>query len=179
VSSTPLLGFITPKERTQDQHDAHAAAMAAACVKFTLPMPQLAKGEALRLTDFHKDPLVTADRGGKVFTRIHQWTGSCVWAGGTNALVATLSAARLSANPVKAILPFTLHNYAMSRHYMGDDSQGDGSMGSTFYKSLTQDSQGCPGGEQVAPYGRYRRVQVRSRCPRLYPQRLRRELRLQ
>ncbi len=31
---------------------------------------------------------------------------------------------------------FTWHNYAMSRHYMGDDGQGDGSLGSTFFKSL-------------------------------------------
>ncbi len=136
--ATPPLGFIRVQDRTQAQHDAHARAVQG-MVKFSLPPVQLAKGESVRLFEFLKHPDVVADVGFK-FDRIHQLTGSCVWAGGTNALFSTIAAQRLAAeNPTLAFLPFTLHNYALSRHYMGDDGQGEGSMGSTFFKSLNTD----------------------------------------
>jgi hypothetical protein len=134
--ATPLLGFKTPAERTQAEHDAHELAVKTMTVRMALPRITLAKGEKIMLTNFHQDPRVIKRRG-FAFSRIHQWTGSCVWAGGTNALTATISAAACSNNPIEAILPFTLPNYADSRHRMGDDSQGDGSMGSTFFASLT------------------------------------------
>lgn len=129
------LGFITPEDRTPDQEAAHAAAQVGH-VQYTLPVPQLAKGQAVRLFDFFKHPDVIADVGFE-YTRIHQITGSCVWAGGTNAVMATVCAQRLVSDaPTAAFLVFSLHNYAMSRHYFGEDSPGEGSMGSTFAKSL-------------------------------------------
>ncbi len=132
----PLLGWIAPQDRTQDQHDAHDAAVQGMVKHFALPVPTLAKGERISLFDFWKNPVVVADVG-FTFSRIHQLTGSCVWAGGTNALFSTIAVQRLAADaPTKAFLPFTLGNYAMSRHYMGDDGQGSGSLGSTFAKSL-------------------------------------------
>lgn len=132
------LGWIEPANRTPEQELAHAAAIGKA-KRFTLPMPPLAKGQALRLFDLWKHPDVVVDVG-FVFERIHQISGSCVWAGGTNALYSTICAQRLAAdNPTQAFLPFTLHNYAMSRHYFGDDNQGEGSLGSTFFKSLDED----------------------------------------
>lgn len=135
---SPPLGWIAPKDRTQTQHDAHDHALSKT-VKFALPVPTLVKGQSVRLFDFWKHPDVVADVG-FVFDRIHQLTGSCVWAGGTNAVFSSIAAQRMASdNPIKAFLPFTLHNYAMSRHYMGDDGQGEGSMGSTFAKSLTDD----------------------------------------
>lgn len=71
---------------------------------------------------------------------VWQKTGSCVWAGGHCALQSTIAAQRVAAtNPTKAFMPFTLHNYAASRHRFGDDSQGEGSMGSTFFASLDED----------------------------------------
>ncbi len=138
---TPPLGWLEPKDRTQEQADAHADAMQSLppAGQFGLPCPVLAKGESFKLTNFHDDPRVIADRGGVKFTRIHQWTGSCVWAGGTNGLAATISAARCSDNPIVGIIPFTLQNYARSRHALGWDSKGDGSLGSTFFKSLGSD----------------------------------------
>lgn len=134
--ATPLLGFKTPAERTQAEHDAHSKAVATSTIRFALPTINLAKGEKLLLTNFHADPKVVKHRG-FCYSRIHQWTGSCVWAGGTNALASTISAAACSNNPIVPIIPMTLPNYADSRHRMGDDSQGDGSMGSTFFASLT------------------------------------------
>jgi hypothetical protein len=138
---TGPLGFITVADRTQPQHDAHAAALAgmAPLAQYALPVPQLAPGQKVCLYDAWKAPEVVADVG-FVFDRIHQLTGSCVWAGGTNALFSTIAMQRLVAdNPTTTFLPFTLHNYALSRHYMGDDGQGEGSMGSTFAKSLGGD----------------------------------------
>jgi hypothetical protein len=150
---SPLLGFIPKKVRTQEQHDAHAAAESLT-VKYTLPRVELAKGEAVRLTDLWSHPDVVADVGFK-FDRIHQLTGSCVGAGGCNALFSTIAAQRVAADkPTKAFLPFWLAPYAMSRHYMGDDGQGDGSMGSTYAKTLTTDGvrDWVPGTDGMPPY---------------------------
>jgi hypothetical protein len=135
------LGWISPADRTPDQHDAHIRAQATVppLARFALPMPALQAGQAVRLFDFWKHPDVVADVG-FVFDRFHQLTGSCVNCGGANGLFSTIAAQRVAAvNPTKAFLPFTWHNYAMSRHYMGDDGQGEGSLGSTFAKSLSQD----------------------------------------
>jgi hypothetical protein len=136
--NSPPLGFIPPNERTREQAGAHAAAVARQ-VAFALPVPAFAKGDKIRLFDFWKMPEVVADVG-FVFDRIHQITGSCVWAGGTNAVFSSIAAQRMAADtPIKAFLPFTLGNYAMSRHAFGWDGQGEGSMGSTFAESLTKD----------------------------------------
>lgn len=134
----PPLGFIRVQDRTPEQQDAHEEATLL-MMAYLLPVPKLAKGDSIRLFDFWKHPVVVADVG-LTFTRIHQITGSCVWAGGTNAVFSTIAVQRLAADsPTKAFLPFTLQNYGMSRHYMGDDGAGEGSMGSTFAKSLTTD----------------------------------------
>jgi hypothetical protein len=139
--STPPLGFIRVADRTREQHDAHADAVAAMApaARYALPVPQLAKGEAVRLFDLWKHPDVVADVG-FVFDRFHQETGSCVGCGGGNGLFSTIAAQRVAAaSPTKAFLPFWPSAYAMSRHYMGDDGRGEGSMGSTFAKALAAD----------------------------------------
>lgn len=134
----PPTGWIRPIDRTPEQERIHAAAMQGH-VKFSLPLKQLAAGEKVRLFEFWSHPDVLADVG-KPFARKHQLTGSCVEAGGFNAVVTTICAQRVAGdNPTKAFVPFTMHNYAMSRHYFGDDGEGEGSMGSTFAQSLRQD----------------------------------------
>lgn len=132
----PPLGFVTQSQRTQAQNDAHVAAVGA-MRQFALPVPQLARGERLCLFDFWKRDEVVAEVG-LTWDRIHQLTGSCVWAGGTNALFSTIAAQRV-AGKSRAFLPFTLHNYALSRHAVGWDSPGEGSLGSTFAASLEKD----------------------------------------
>lgn len=136
----PPLGFITPIERTPVQASAHDVAMVEITkVKFALPVKQLAPGQSIRLFDLWKHADVIADVGFQ-YARSHQYTGSCVNSGFWNALVTTIASQRVAAtNPTKAFLPFTLHNYAFSRHYMGDDGQGEGSMGSTIAQSYRQD----------------------------------------
>lgn len=133
------LGWVSPQQRTNAQQVAHATADRRVIQYHGLPLPTLKSGQSVRLFDFWKAKEVVEDVG-FVFDRIHQLTGSCVWAGGTNAMFTTIAAQRMaSENPTKAFLPFTLGNYAMSRHAFGDDGQGEGSLGSTFAKSLTDD----------------------------------------
>lgn len=137
--SSPPLGWISPKDRTRKQKAAHDAACATLFTKFALPVPELQKGQRIALYEAWNNPTVVADTG-KPFKRVWQKTGSCVWAGGTVALYSTVAMQRIAGvEPTKAFIPFTLHNYAMSRHYFGDDGQGEGSLGSTFWKSLIED----------------------------------------
>src|SRR5438067_2322408 len=118
AEAVSLLGFIPHRDRTIEQEEAHERAEKVV-LRFSLPPVQLAKGVAVRLFDFWKHPDVVADVG-LPFDRVHQQTGSCVWAGGTNALFSTIAAQRLADdNPTKAFLPFTLHNYLMSRYNLG------------------------------------------------------------
>lgn len=132
------LGWISPRHRTNRQHDAHAMA-SRSMMRFSLPIPKLAKGERIMLTQFWNDPDVVADTG-VPFQRKHQLTGSCVEAGFWNAAVSTICAQRKAADkPTKAFIPFTYHNYALSRHYMGDDNPGEGSLGSTIARSAAND----------------------------------------
>jgi hypothetical protein len=137
--ATPPLGWIEPIKRNLAQQSADSAAKAGLTARFALPIPALAKGQRIALFDAWKHPDVVADVG-FVFTRFHQFTGSCVKCGGTNALFSTIAMQRLASDaPTKAFMPFAWHNYAMSRHYFGDDGQGEGSLGSTFFKSLGVD----------------------------------------
>lgn len=65
---------------------------------------------------------------------------NCVGAGGGNALLTLIGTQRLIAeNPTKAFIPFWPLNYGRSRLYLGWRTPGEGSMGSTFFKSLTGD----------------------------------------
>lgn len=136
----PPLGFITPIERTSEQSLAHDEAMASrAFVRHALVPKQMAVGQSVRLFDFWKHPDVVADVGFPL-TRWHQNTGSCVMAGAFQASISTIAAQRVASDkPTKAFVPFLWHNYAMSRHYMGDDGRGEGSMGSTMAQSLHED----------------------------------------
>lgn len=134
----PLLGWIEPAARTIEQVDAHGEAVQK-MVAFSLPPPQLAKGDRIVLTKAWEHPDVVADVGRRLMREL-QLSGSCVKVGGTNALRCTIAAQRVAAdNPTKAFEPFTWHNYAMSRHAYGQDGPGEGSLGSTFAKSLTDD----------------------------------------
>lgn len=138
-----LLGFVKHEDRTPEEWRAHEDALAQ-CVQFAYAPKQMEKGQKIALYEFWKHPDVVADVGFAI-ERIHQITGSCVWAGGTNALMTTIAAQRVADdNPTQAFLPFTLHDYTMSRHMIAEmsgkrswDQAGEGSMGSTFGKALT------------------------------------------
>jgi hypothetical protein len=133
--ATPPLGWIIPSDRTQEQADAHAAAMAAMPM-FSLPYTLPTGPVKVMLTDFWKDPNVVADVG-LTFNGFHQLTGSCVGASAGNAIF-TLSAVQrmISDNPTVAVLPWWPWAYGTTRHDEGDRGQGEGAVDSIMGQVL-------------------------------------------
>jgi hypothetical protein len=129
-------GWIEPKDRTQEQQDAHDAALAA-MPKFALGASDIPTGPLnIRLFAAWSHPDVVKDTG-ITFDRFHQLTGSCVGAGGGNALFTLIAAQRLLAtDPTKAFVPWWPHPYGQSRAIAGFRGRGEGSLGSTFFQAL-------------------------------------------
>jgi len=147
---SPLLGFIPKRERTQAQLDQHSWAEGQMLRAHGLPEVVLAKGQKVCLFDAWKDPRVVADVG-FVFPRFHQLTGSCVGAGGGQALFTLIAVQRcLAATPTKAFIPFWPFDYGRCRANEGDRGQGEGAMGSSFADTVVKEgvidasSQGLP-----------------------------------
>lgn len=133
------LGWITPADRTQEQHDAHAAALAK-MPKFALA-PADAAPVKLILSEFWNKPEVVEDTGVS-FDRspFHQITGSCVGAGGGNALFTLMAIQRCIADsPTKAFVPFWPFSYGRCRAREGDRGQGEGAMGSSFAETVAKE----------------------------------------
>jgi hypothetical protein len=138
---TPLLGFIELEKRTPRQLDAHMRALATMrpLAQQALPVPELAKGERVCLYDSWSNPAVASDVG-FVFPRFHQLTGSCVGAGGGQALFTLIAVQRLLAvNPTKAFIPFWPFDYGRCRYNEGDRGQGEGAMGSSFAETIVRE----------------------------------------
>ena len=91
------------------------------------------------LTDFWKHSDVTSTIGFD-FPGVHQLTGSCVGAGGGNAIMTLIcvEVARLR-QPEEAVVPFWLLPYGRSRYYLGDRGRGEGSTGATFARAARED----------------------------------------
>lgn len=142
----PPLGFLTVEERTPLQ--------AALNQRIIQSMPRFAipgaapppKGTKIMLSDFWGNDNVIKECGydfskkGHNRSPFHQLTGSCVGCGGGNALFTLIAVQRsLSQNPTQAILPFWLFNYGRSRALSGMRGKGEGSMGSAFAKTVTDE----------------------------------------
>jgi hypothetical protein len=126
-------GYITPDERTAAQADAHDAAVAKMPPRFALSGPAAPDpGPEVNLTTFWDHPAVAKSLGYK-FTGTHQITGSCVGAGGGNVLfsLAVMEVLRLG-DREKIVLPYWPYTYGISRMLLGETSEGEGSLGSTF-----------------------------------------------
>lgn len=136
---TPLLGFIRHQDRNDRQRQAHTMAEAGMLRAHGLPPIDLAKGESVRLFEAWKDPQVVTEVG-FVFPRFHQLTGSCVGAGGGQALFTLIAVQRLLAEaPTKAFLPFWPFDYGRCRSNEGDRGQGEGAMGSSFAETIVKE----------------------------------------
>lgn len=133
----PLLGYIRPQDRTQEQADAHERAMTA-MPRFTLTgtTATLAPGEAVILTQFFDNPTVVADIGFK-FNGFRQLTGSCVGVSEGNA-IAVLSAVQrtIATEPTKAFCPWWPFPYGRCRFNEGDHGQGEGAIDSVMVATL-------------------------------------------
>lgn len=138
--ATPLLGWISPKDRTQEQNDAHARALAA-MPKFHIAggFTKLAKGEKIILSSFLKDPRVVKDIGSQ-FWWFHQLTGSCVGASLGNMMMRLIAVQRcLSNGATKAFLIWWLFNYGRTRTREGDRGQGEGAIDSEAARQLIEE----------------------------------------
>jgi hypothetical protein len=134
------LGFISPSDRTREQAVAHDVAMAMMPDRFALT-PTAAEpdpGPFVDLSALWKHERVKAALGFE-WPGIRQITGSCVGAGGGNCLF-TLSAFEVIrlADPEQIVVPFWLMPYGMSRYLLGDRSEGEGSLGSTFARAVKE-----------------------------------------
>ncbi len=131
-----LLGFIRKQDRTNQQHDHHAKCEATFHPALNLPVGQLQTGQAIRLFDAWRNPLVVKDVG-FIFPRFHQLTGSCVGAGGGQALYSLIATQRLlNQNATKAFIPFWPYDYGKCRQNEGDRGQGEGALGSSFAETV-------------------------------------------
>lgn len=125
----PYLGWIHPNDRTQEQMDAHEAAVKR-MPQFSIPggLRTLAKGEKVVLYDFLDKPECVNDIG-FLFPWFHQNTGSCVGASLGNASACLSGVQRFNPDrPTKAMLPFWPYAYAMARTDGGSRGRGDGAM---------------------------------------------------
>jgi hypothetical protein len=137
--STPgPLGWIEPIDRTPQQNAAHADAVAK-MPKFAIRAPEVTGPANVRLFEFWSKQQVVQEVG-FVFPRFHQITGSCVGAGGGNALFTLIAVQRLlSQGATRAFVPWWPFDYGKSRLRMGDRGQGEGSLGSTFAEAVVKD----------------------------------------
>lgn len=135
----PLLGWISPKDRTPAQNAAHARALVS-FPRFAVPGHVAPAGPVkVMLTDFWKRPEVVADIGFE-FTGFHQLTGSCVGASAGNA-VATLAAVQrcLSQGMTRAFAPWWPYAYGRTRFNEGDRGEGEGAIDSVMAETLIQE----------------------------------------
>lgn len=136
--ATPLLGYITVPERTPSQEAANEAAKAT-MPRFALSAPDLPKGTKACLYDAWRHADVVREIG-FVFPRFHQLTGSCVGAGGGQALFSLIATQRLlSQGATKAFIPWWPFDYGKSRLRGGWNTPGEGSMGATFAEAVVKD----------------------------------------
>ena len=134
----PPLGFIEPKDRTTEQHDAHAAALSK-MLAFPLSWVTLALGQRVILTRALDDPDVIADMGMK-FPGFRQLSGSCIGVteGECTALLSALQR-KFADNPTKAFVPWWPYAYGRTRFREGDRGQGEGAVSSVMGTTLEKD----------------------------------------
>jgi hypothetical protein len=138
-------GWIPPHERDDDQK--RAAADAEATIPALVIRGRGANEDATKvcLWDCWEPAL------GRKYLGVHQITGSCVGAGGGNALFSLAAADKVKRKDrEKVVIPFWLYPYGISRMLAGMNRRGDGSMGSTFaravreYGHIPADTKGLP-----------------------------------
>jgi len=135
---TRPLGWIHPDDRTPEQNEAHARAMAT-MTTFSLPVKSVPKGTKVILTDFLKTPEVIDDMGGKEFTGFHQLTGSCCGvSAGNGGTVLSAVQRNIADNPQKAIIAWWGLNYGMTRRDQGDRGPGEGGVCSIMSRELAK-----------------------------------------
>lgn len=129
---TPPLGWITPKDRTPLQWQSNDLCLSLMPQHFAIRGSAPDVGPYVNLMELWKHADVQSALGYE-YSGTHQLSGSCVGAGGGNALFTLVAIEVLRLNdPEQIILPFWLYPYGKSRELLGEQSEGEGSLGSTF-----------------------------------------------
>lgn len=130
------------RELRTDEEDAEVHRAQAIMPRFQITGKSLSADptvkEALLFKLWNHPHVITAN--GHAYTGVHQITGSCVGAGGGNAVMTLLAIQAITLRrPEVALVPFWLLPYGRSRFYIGDRNPGEGSTGATFAKALLED----------------------------------------
>jgi len=126
-------GWVPPDERDQTADVAHAAVMAT-----TPPLRVVGAGVYANATRVGLWECWAAARPGG-WPGVRQITGSCVGAGGGNALFSLAAADVVKRrDPERVEVPFWLLPYGVSRMLAGLHDRGDGSLGSTFARAVRE-----------------------------------------
>lgn len=143
-------GWIQFDEMTTEQKQAHLANIEK-MPSFSLFGEKPEVGFRLLLTDLWKHP-ATVEALTQAFLGWFQYTGSCVGVGGGNAQQTTLLADKLiRKEPEKPVLVLWPYNYGRSRQLGGMRGRGEGSFGSTFARSASDDGSPDWEGEGLPP----------------------------
>lgn len=131
-------GWIPPDERTAAQAAAHREAVAKMPKFQIFGRTDYKEGKAF-LFDLWSHPTTAAALSFE-YPGTHQLTGSCVGAGGGNALFTLIAGDAITrGEPEQIVVPFWLLPYGRSRLYMGENFPGQGSFGSTFAQAVRED----------------------------------------
>lgn len=129
------LGWIPTDNRTRDQESIHQAVVATMPESFRLQGAEPDAGPIVSLIELWRHDWAKAAIGFE-FPGVRQLTGSCVGTAGGN-VGFTLSCVELIRlqDLDQIIIPFWLFPYGKSRELLGERSEGEGSLGSTFAKA--------------------------------------------
>lgn len=138
-------GWIPPADREADAATAHSVAMSTTPSLVVSGVSANANEPKVSLWDCWP---IAYPKGWK---GIRQISGSCVGAGGGNALFSLACADIVRRrDPERAVVPFWLLPYGVSRMLAGLNDRGDGSLGSTFARAVREyghvpaDAEGLP-----------------------------------
>lgn len=126
-------GWIPPDDRTREESDAHGAVIASTPTLNVVGSSVNADATKVFLWDCWEKAL------GRKYLGTHQLTGSCVGAGGGNALFSLAAADKIRrGDRERAVIPFWLYPYGISRQLAGMRGRGEGSLGSTFAQAVRE-----------------------------------------
>ncbi len=126
------MGWIPPFMRTTEQHEQHERILAG-MPRFAMPNYREEKGR-FALWDIAKQV-----NGGKHIPFAWQVTGSCVGAGGSNALRVLMRVEISQGDPEEYQEIWWPYTYGQSRKRGGISGQGEGSMGSAWAEAIMKD----------------------------------------
>jgi hypothetical protein len=136
-----LFGYISEEDRTEEQNNLVASMIPPELsISGNTVYTNVNNEKKICITDLWKHP-VTVAANGFPYPGIRQVTGSCVGAGGGNAIASLAMAdAIIRKEAENPLVPFWLLPYGRSRFYLyGRHTRGDGSTGATFARAVRED----------------------------------------